>query len=217
MSAARVHSISIPRTARYWTLGGEGGAPGQVWFVLHGYGQLAERFLGALASLATAERRVVAPEGLSRFYLQQGAGTVGASWMTSAAREEEIGDYVRYLDSVYAHLFGNLRPGVHVHVLGFSQGAATAFRWAALGVSRIDRLTLWAGGVPPDVDLDARRARLERLDLTLVAGLADELIPESRLAQETERLREAGLMHRVMRFEGGHRLDADTLARLSET
>lgn len=214
---ARAYSISIPRTARYYTAGGEGGDPREVWFVLHGYGQLAEGFLLEFDGVAASERRIVAPEGLSRFYLESGSGPVGASWMTRRGREEEIDDYVRFLDSVYASLFGNLSPETKVHVLGFSQGAATAFRWAAYGVSRFDRLTLWAGGVPPDVDLAECRSRLEGLELTLVVGTRDRYLDEAGVARETERLVGAALPHRVVRFEGGHRLDSETLSRLAET
>lgn len=213
---SRAYSISIPRTARFFTSGGEGGDPSEVWFVLHGYGQLAEGFLFEFDGLATGDRRIVAPEGLSRFYLKQGSGAVGASWMTKLAREEEIDDHVRYLDSVYAHLFGNLKPQANVHVLGFSQGAATAFRWAAFGFARIDRLTLWGGGVPPDLDLVQWRPRLENTQLTLVVGTRDEGMDETVVTQESGRLMNASLPHRVVRFEGGHRLDSETLSRLAD-
>jgi predicted esterase len=214
---ARAYSISIPRTARFFTQGGEGGDPQEVWFVLHGYGQLAEGFLFEFDDITSDDRRIVAPEGLSRFYLKNADGPVGASWMTKAGREEEIADYVRFLDSVYAHLFGNLKPDARVHVLGFSQGAATALRWAALGVSRIDRLILWAGGTAPDIDLVARRSRLEKISLTLVVGTRDGYIDETSLKRETDRLVRASLPHRVVRFDGGHRLDSETLSRLAET
>jgi dienelactone hydrolase len=81
---------------------------------------------------------VVAPEALSRFYVDRGepaAGTparVGATWMTREDREAEIADYVRYLDRALDAAAG--RPGAAapaLGVLGFSQGAATACRWAA--------------------------------------------------------------------------------------
>ena len=38
------HHLSVERTARYYTLGSLDG-PRDVWFVCHGYGQLAARFL----------------------------------------------------------------------------------------------------------------------------------------------------------------------------
>lgn len=210
--------ITIPRTARYFVAGDPRGDVREAWFVLHGYGQLADGFLAAFSGIADSTRLVVAPEGLSRFYLREGSGAVGASWMTKVARGDDIDDYVRYLDALYAQVLGGIAPpDVGVHVLGFSQGTATACRWSALGLSRVDRLTLWAGGVPPDLDLARHRERLERVDITLVFGERDALVDERRVAAETGRLSDAGLAHRLVRFAGGHRLDDATLARLADS
>src|SRR5207237_10690301 len=106
--------------------------------------------------LDDGRRHLVAPEGLSRFYVGEGATErrVGASWMTREDRLAEIEDYVRYLDAVYDDVFGRLdRARVTVHALGFSQGAATVSRWTAMGTSRIDRVLLWGGELPPDLEL----------------------------------------------------------------
>src|SRR5213595_2848351 len=88
--------------------------------------QLAARFLEKLRVLDDGHRYLVAPEGLSRFYLSESPTErrVGASWMTREDRLAEIEDYVRYLDAVYADVFGFLdRALVTAHALGFSQGA----------------------------------------------------------------------------------------------
>ncbi len=211
---AQANSISVPRSARYFVEGDPAGAT-EAWFVLHGYGELADEFLEGFAELFALERVLVAPEGLSRFYRRRGTGPVGASWMTKVAREDEIADTVRYLDAVYGTVLRGLDPTARVHVLGFSQGAASAFRWAALGLSRIDRLTLWAEGVPGDVDLEKHRARLERIEITLVAGRSDEFRDERKIESDVERLRAARLTHRVIRFDGGHELDRPTLRGLA--
>jgi hypothetical protein len=42
---AQVHTIPVRRTARYYTLGEISSATREVWFVIHGYGQLAEYFI----------------------------------------------------------------------------------------------------------------------------------------------------------------------------
>lgn len=214
----REHHLSVPRTARSFVLGEAGPAVREVWFVLHGYGQLAARFLKAFSALDDGARLVVAPEGLSRFYLDPaGRDKVGASWMTREDRLNEIADYVRYLDAVYADVFASLdRARVRVHVLGFSQGTATACRWVALGAVRADRLVLWGGEVPPDLDLAAGRERLAPLDLVLVAGSRDEFITPKVLARDEERLRSAGIPYRVIRFEGGHEIDGGVLRQLTE-
>ena len=167
------HHIGVSRTARYFTLGNSSSGVGEVWFACHGYGQVASRFLEKLRVLDDGHRYLVAPEGLSRFYLSESPTErrVGASWMTREDRLAEIEDYVRYLDAVYAAVFESLdRAGVTVHALGYSQGASTVSRWAALGKAKIDRLTLWGGEFPPDLDLtlDSTVGRLRAAHLKLV-------------------------------------------------
>lgn len=207
------HHLSVPRTARYETLGNEA-APAEIWFVLHGYGQLAARFIRQFAALDEGTRLIVAPEALSRFYLE-GGGTekIGASWMTREDRLTEIADYVRYLDAVYGAV--GAETSQRVVVLGFSQGTATAARWLAMGTARADRLILWGGEVPPDLDLAAARPRWGETALTLVVGSADQYITPKVLARDEERLRAHDIRYRVERFEGGHEIPADVLVRVA--
>jgi predicted esterase len=209
------HRLPVPRTARYFTLGEPGREVTDAWFVCHGYGQLASQFLKACGALEGPRRLLVAPEGLSRFYTDHQTGSVGASWMTREDREREIADYVRYLDAVAAAVLPRVSSSVRRSVLGFSQGAATATRWAALGRVRADRLVLWGGGVPPDLDLQAHRVRLGSAELVLVVGSRDRYLRRERVDDEHRRLTEAGLACRVITFEGGHRLDDATLRALA--
>ena len=156
----------------------------------------------------------MAPEGLSRFYRRGGGGEIAASWMTSLERTDEIDDYVRYIDAVCGQVALGTEPGARVTALGFSQGAATAARWATLGLSHVDRLILWAGEVPPDLDLLAHRSRLQAIELILVRGSQDSWISEERWAAEKEKLRASGIAARFVDFEGGHVVDPDVLAKL---
>ena len=208
------HFFSTPRTARYFTLGSPQGAT-DVWFVCHGYGQLASRFLERFRALESERRCIVAPEGLSRFYLTENPSErrVGASWMTREDRRHEIDDYVRYLDALYAQVVpGNAR----VTALGFSQGTATVCRWAAFGAARIDRLMIWGGEVPPDLDLgDARvSARLRDLRLTLVYGTKDQFFTLKIVASTESRLKEHKVDYERIPFDGGHEIDEATLRSL---
>ena len=200
--------FSTPRSARYFTLGSPQHAA-DVWLVCHGYGQLASRFLERFRPIEAERRCIVAPEGLSRFYLTESPAErrVGASWMTREDRLHEIDDYVRYLDGVY----GNVVPrNARVTALGFSQGTATVCRWAGLGSSRIDRLIVWGGEVPPDLDLK----RLRVPGLTIVYGTRDELFTPKIIAATEERLRANQIGYELMPFEGGHEIDETTLRRL---
>ena len=210
------HHLSVARTARYYTLGEPGGT--DVWFVCHGYGQLAARFLRRFEPIAGGSRLVVAPEGLNRFYVGSGEHRdqpVGATWMTREDRLNEIADYVKYLDAVYADaLRGSPAPG-RVRALGFSQGAATASRWAALGAARIDELVLWGGELPPDLDLVASAGRLKRLRVSLIAGTRDEYITPKILAGIERRLSEQAIPYRKHVFDGGHEIEPAALRQLA--
>jgi predicted esterase len=210
------HHLEVPRTARYFTLGEAGPATREVWIVFHGYGQLAGRFLGHFEPIADGTRLIVAPEGLSRFYVESGSNDkIGASWMTREDRLNEIADYVRYLDALHTELFRRLdRSVVTVHLLGFSQGTATASRWTAQGVVRPERLILWGGEVPPDLDFATATERLRRLRLALVVGENDQFITAKVLARDEARLREHEIPYTVRRFKGGHEIDADILREL---
>jgi predicted esterase len=208
------HTLATPRTARYFTIGSLEKA-GELWIVCHGYGQLASRFLERFRPIADDQRCVVAPEGLSRFYLSESAAErrVGASWMTKEDRLHEIDDYVRYLDALYAHVAAGRAK---VIALGFSQGSATVCRWTVLGAARIDRLIVWGGEVPPDPDLGARRAleRLRSARLTLVYGNRDEFFTPKIVAATEARLRDHAIPYELVPFEGGHEIDPATLRKL---
>jgi len=186
----------------------------EVWFVLHGYGQLAARFLRHFEPLDDGTRLIVAPEALSRFYLTDSPTErrVGATWMTREDRLAEIEDYVRYLDAVYEDVMRSInRAQIKVTVLGFSQGATTACRWTAMGASQIDRLIVWGGEVPSDVDL--RR----QLRLTLVYGSRDEYFTPKVVAATEARLREQGVPYELVPFDGGHEIAAPVLKVLALT
>lgn len=219
---SRARHIEVPRTARYHVLEPAGEGAGDTWFVLHGYRQLARRFLRRFEALAADDRRIVAPEGLSRFYLDRTRGRhgpehrVGASWMTREDREPEIRDYVRYLDLLADRVLGP-DPVRAPRVLGFSQGVHTAARWAVLGEREIAQLVLWGAYLPPDLEREAASRRLDALDLVLVEGEDDPHADPERRRRQDERLEAWGVVPRRFEHPGGHELDADLLASLLES
>jgi len=220
--------LRVARTARYFTLGGSAdcetraapaGAASSVWFVLHGYSQLARDFVQYFADAASPPRIIVAPEALNRYYLlppdaaPAAERPVGATWMTREDREHEIEDYVAYLDALYDALRPSLSPDARVEAIGFSQGAATATRWALRGRTPIARLVLWGGLLPPETPLAA--PELRSLNLTLVAGTRDQFLSAERLDAEAQRLDAAGVPVRVIRFDGRHSLKRDVIRQLA--
>lgn len=217
--------IRVARTARYAVLGPEDpAAVRSVWFVLHGYGQLAATFIRQFETLDDGTRLIVAPEALNRFYLVDVASgpaadrPVGATWMTREDREGEIADYVAYLDALWGELATGLaeRAPYRLTVLGFSQGTATAARWVALGGAHPAHLILWGGLFPPELDLRRLDHPVRRTGVHLVIGSRDGFVTETRLAEEEARLRGAGLAFGLTRYEGGHRIRREALSELAD-
>lgn len=211
----------VRRTARVCTLGPDE-APSEVWFVLHGYRQLADRFLRRFETLDDGTRRIVAPEALSRFYVEREVGRhgpgslVGGSWMTRHERESEIDDYVAYLDRVAKEFLPRSRTTrPSTTVLGFSQGLHTAARWAVRGAVRVDRLVLWGDTVPPDLDLARAASRLAGVEILLVAGESDGTRRPEVERERLEALRGVGLNPRVLHHPGGHEIDGGLLGRIA--
>jgi predicted esterase len=212
----REHYFHVSRTVRYYTLGPEDGDVRQVWFVCHGYGQLAGEFVTEFAPLDNGNRLFVAPEGLSRYYTNHARRMVGASWMTREDRLTEITDYVKYLDTLYDHVFNTVsRTSATVFVLGFSQGAATAARWVCQGQAVTDRLVLWGELPPPDLDLEVAWGKLEDSRLTIVVGTDDHYVDGSQLLEAEARLLDHDIPYETISFEGGHHLDDGVLRSLA--
>ncbi len=218
MTEAKERHIEVPKTARYWVLGEDVVGPDELWFVLHGYRQLAARFLRRFKGIADGRRRIVAPEALSRFYVSRDPGrhgpvsVVGGTWMTREDRENEIRDYVRYLDLLHDEV---AIDGAPITVLAFSQGVATACRWITYGKVRPRRLVLWGDYLPPDLDMDAARAALADTELLIVRGTEDPAIDEKLRAREQASLDAAGIPHRFLSYEGGHDIHLETLSELA--
>lgn len=209
------HHLRTVRRARYHVLGDPSGAT-EVWIVIHGYGQLAGEFITGFGSLARPGRIVVAPEALNRYYKDEAArshasAAVGTTWMTRMERENEIADYVDWLDLVATTV---MQPGTALTVLGFSQGVATAVRWLSMGRTRASRLILWAGNLPADVDPATLRSRLPGPGLELVVGSVDEYVEWIRVDHQRALLEAAGFEVTLTIFDGGHRLDRETIAVL---
>lgn len=218
-----LNSIAVTRTARYAVLGSATSRLRDVWFVCHGYGQLASRFIERFRPIADPSRLIVAPEALSRFYPSSASGAhgpasqVGASWMTSEDRENEIGDYIAYLNALYDRIFASIdRETVSVCAFGFSQGTSTVARWVSAGHAKAERVVLWAGSVPPELARE-QAARLSKADATLVvvAGTEDRFITSKALDAQLSSLAALGVDAEVVRFAGGHEVEADPLKEVA--
>ncbi len=211
------HHVSVRRTARYYTLGTLSEKTRRIWFVLHGYGQLAQYFIRRFDVVANDETVVIAPEGLSRLYTDQQYGKVGASWLTREDRDNEVTDYVAYLDQVLAAVLdGRTLDGLDVTLMGFSQGASTVCRWLDKSEQvRANRLLLWAGYFPNGLSDVLRPGTTADLPVEYVYGRDDEYISQlSDVDAYLNRLK-ADVPHlRIIPFDGKHVVDRVVLTGL---
>ena len=218
----KAHRLEVRRSARWYALGEPGAHTREVWVVLHGYRQLASRFLRRFEPLDDGSRWLVAPEALSRFYVEEQVGRhgpgslVGGTWMTREDREAEIADYVAYLDRLADVLFERVeRTSVRLVVLGFSQGVATAARWTTHGVRPPDALVVWGDTLPPDLDEVRARRVLPALDLVVVRGEADPSRRPAEEAKDDARLEAWGARPWALAHAGGHRVDEAPLRQVA--
>jgi predicted esterase len=205
------HTLTVEKTARYFLLGTPGVHIKHVVFVCHGYAQLASEFLASFECIARDTFLVVAPEGLHRFYARGTTDRVVASWMTKEDRADDIHDYVGFLDKTYKTVMRGLPKDVKITVLGFSQGAATVSRWAALGNSRIGELILYCGFFPPDLP---PAGIPESIGLTVVTASDDKYISEEQEKFQLAAMRKTMPRLNHLRYTGQHEIDADILHRL---
>ena len=218
--------IRVRRSARYFALGNLTAATTQVWFACHGYRQSADRFVRRFASAAAEGAFVVAPEALSRFYVDPAPGAhgeasrVGASWMTRVDREAEIRDYVAYLDALAGRALADWPSGgpraarPKIVALGFSQGGHAAARWAALGDTPVDVLVLCGSHLPPEAGI-ARR--LAGTAMVSVFGDRDPAAGAQAEREDDRRCAAAGVVVRRRVFSGGHEIDPGVVRDLARS
>ena len=207
-------SIQFSNETSYFLSHEPTGKEQEVWIVLHGYGQLAEFFIRKFLPFASENRLFIAPEGTNHTYLKDFQGRVGANWMTSYQRETAIANNHRYLNGMMEEVLSAFEQEPHFHVLGFSQGAATATRWASQWKGTLDSLVLWGGGFAHDLALEVAKEKFAATEVILVHGLEDELVTEESKKRQEELLLELGKPLNLLTFSGGHELDPQTVERI---
>ena len=149
-------------------------------------------------------------------YLNNEYKRIGASWLTREDRDHEITDFIGYLNALYDSVPADLDLNkIHVTVLGFSQGAATACRWVNAGHVRVDRLILWAGYFPQGISEMIRSEVLTGMETHYVYGNQDEYIREiSDIDGYLNRLNTDIPNLTITAFDGGHRVEPAVLKKL---
>jgi len=166
----------------------------------HGFGETADKSLEELRKIPGAAQWVLcAVQGLHPFYNR--TGDVIASWMTRQDRELAIADNIRYAASVVAEMQRTLPVSGRLAFLGFSQGAAMAYRAAAGSGHACHGVVVLGGDVPPE---------LETRDLGLFPpvllgrGSSEEWYDAAKMEHDVELLRRKNIDVRPLVFTGGH-------------
>jgi predicted esterase len=203
-------TIAVERTAHYHLLEPEGEVK-QILFALHGYAELAQDFIKNFEALKESNILVIAPEALSKFYNKY--RKVAASWMTSHEREDEINDYLNYLNKLYTSIQSDY-PNAELSLLGFSQGVSTVFRWAAQ-LNQKANFSLYAcsGSVPPELNKADFKANGVK-KVYYYYGDDDKLLPLEKAKTKVEVIRELGLEVIERPFEGRHEVSQICIADL---
>lgn len=210
--AIHTHTIAAATHGRYLVDRPDGPGPFPLLLGFHGYGESAAVHLPQLARLDPAHQWLrVSVQALHRFYAR-GAAEVVASWMTREDREYAIADNLAYAAGVQAAVCRDHPARSPMVVVGFSQGAAQAYRVALAAGPDCAGVVVLGGDVPPDV-----AARAQGLPPVLVGrGSRDPWYGADALAADVATLRGAGVPWAVCEFDGGHEWDGVFVAAAAQ-
>jgi predicted esterase len=209
------HQLTIQKTANYVTIGEINEQTENVWFVIHGYGQLAEYFIKKFKVLDDGKTVIIAPEALSKFYLKEFSGRIGATWMTKYERDSEIMDYVNYLNQLYETVLKGFDVNkLNINILGFSQGTATVARWCMNETIKYDRLILWAGYFGNGIQDVIDPLKVADKEVILCYGKEDEFLVRLDIQEYENDIKKAIPHVQIHTFEGGHTIDEELLFKI---
>ncbi len=206
------NTIEHKKISNYITVGSPLNAK-EIWICFHGYGQLGELFAQKFEGIEN--RFFIVPEGLSKFYLNNTYDKVGASWMTRYNREQEIENQQFYLSAMMENSFGDDWKNQTYNLLAFSQGVATASRFADHNSLKINRFILWAGKMAYE-DICFQKNTFSNTDATLVYGLRDEYLGFLNIEEHLEKIVPLFKTFKILTFDGGHKMEAEMMTNVIE-
>jgi len=202
------NQISVKKTARYYSIGKFKNDVKKIWFVFHGYGQLAKDFIKNFESISDNKTLIIAPEAFNKFYVRGFNGKIGSTWMTKEDRENEINDYVNMINNVYDKISReNNISKTQFNILGFSQGGHTAARWIDKSDLEIKNFYLWGSGLPRDIDYKIKLDFWNSVNLKLVVGNKDKFITREMLKEETVFLKTQKIRYELITYDGDHSIN----------
>lgn len=210
------HYIKTTKTARYASYGQLSAKTKYFWFALHGSKMTSEQIAYKFTDLDPEEHFIIAPEGLSRFYLKGFGGEVVATWMTKRDRLQEIEDFSNYLGKLYSSYAGKLPADCKKISLGFSQGGTTLYRWLHSQKVSIDHLIAYSCWIPEDIDLGKSATPTNSYKGIYTYGLQDQFLTTERIAALDQVIKNNNIEMVREPYEGDHRVNRNQLKFLFE-
>ena len=210
----KTHHIATPKTARYTAYGELSSKTKYFWFVLHGSNMLSEQMLYKFKDFDPETHFVIAPEGLSRFYVNGFGGEVVASWMTNRDRLEEIHDFSVYCSTLYDTYVQKLPDSCKTIIMGFSQGGVTAMRWLHHLDVTVDFLIPYACWIPEDIDYLTAKTDWNKICKILTYGSEDQFLNEKKIIEIQEICKAGNLDFHNEIYAGDHRVDKKQLKKI---
>jgi predicted esterase len=208
--------VTFSSQASYATLGTLSADTQTIWIVCHGYGQLSRNFIRRFDVLDLQTNYVIAPQGLSKFYLGNKYEEVGASWLTKESREQDLHNQLAYIKAVFEQEIPTAQQNNYRYcLLGFSQGVATICRWAVAQQLSFDKLILWAGRVPAEIQTPQLSFIPNHAQIFSVIGNQDALITPEIQEQEQQRLQTLFVNPIKISFEGGHEIKREVIQQIA--
>jgi phospholipase/carboxylesterase len=132
-------------------------------------------------------------------------------WPALLMFDEAVGVVSRFVQAL-PHIYD--ADPEQVYLMGFSQGAATAYATAMGHPGLVQGIAGLVGFVPVQCDAAVETAVLKGLSIFMAVGIEDPYIPHARTQKCARTLMDAGADLSYHEYETGHRLNAQAVRDL---
>ena len=211
------HNISFEFSSSYITHNQLTDNTENIWIVFHGYGQLSKYFIRRFDVLDGDKNYIIAPQGLSKFYVDEDYKNVGASWLTKEDRGSDLLNQQKYLIKLMDELKLKIDfSKIKVNLFGFSQGVSALTRLLMNYNMKVNNVIIWAGWVP-DEFFNINKDVLKDTNLFFVVGNKDKYYNNPIIKGYLKKIK--NILNKKIDyfvFNGGHIVDRKVLKKINE-
>ena len=211
------HNISFEFSSSYITCNKLTDNTENIWIVFHGYGQLSKYFIRRFDVLDGDKNYIIAPQGLSKFYVDEDYKNVGASWLTKEDRESDLLNQQKYLIKLMDELKLKIDfSKIKINLFGFSQGVSALTRLLMNYNMKVNNIIIWAGWVP-DEFFNINKDVLKDTNLFFVVGNKDKYYNNPIIKGYLKKFK--NILNKEIDyfvFNGGHIVDRKVLKKINE-